>query len=124
MLPAGVRAEEIHVEPISLGDLHGVLISVRGHALFAIADADLDASTNETLESVSAWSVAQLQSVLQARAEQRRPAVVLRALDHLSRRDVPAFESQPARSVVVPRSSWFAAPAVPPKAAQGDSSRS
>lgn len=75
MLPAGVRAEEIHVEPISLGDLHGVLISVRGHALFAIADADLDASTNETLESVSAWSVAQLQSVLQA-----RPSSVARPL--------------------------------------------
>ena len=34
----------------------------------------------------------------------------------------PAFESQPERSVVVPKSKWFAAPARPSQDAQGGSS--
>ena len=33
----------------------------------------------------------------------------------------PAFESQPDRAVVVPKSKWFAAPARPPQDAQGGS---
>jgi small-conductance mechanosensitive channel len=32
----------------------------------------------------------------------------------------PAFESQPERSIVVPKSQWYAAPAAPPKAAPGE----
>jgi small-conductance mechanosensitive channel len=33
----------------------------------------------------------------------------------------PAFESQPERTVVVPKSKWFSAPAGPSNEAQGDS---
>jgi small-conductance mechanosensitive channel len=35
----------------------------------------------------------------------------------------PAFESQPERTVVVPKSKWFSAPAGPSKEAQGDFAR-
>ena len=79
-LPDDVRPEEIQVESTTLGDLHGVLLFVRGQTLFGIFDADVDPTTGETLTSASARAVAELQSVLHARAEQRRLPVLLKGL--------------------------------------------
>lgn len=79
-LPDDVRPEEVRAEPATLGDLHGVLVFVRGQTLFAIMDSDVDPTAGETLESAGARAVGQLRSVLQARGEQRRLPVLLRGV--------------------------------------------
>jgi small-conductance mechanosensitive channel len=77
-LPDDVRPDEIRMEPASFGDLRGMVIFARGQTLFAILDGDLDPTTGDTLQTAGARAVEELQSVLQARAEQRRLPVILR----------------------------------------------
>ena len=48
-LPNDVRPESIKVEPVTLGDLRGVLIAADTRGLFGLVDADLDPTTGETL---------------------------------------------------------------------------
>ncbi|HEY3065479.1 MAG TPA: mechanosensitive ion channel domain-containing protein [Methylomirabilota bacterium] len=79
-LPEDVSPEDIRAEEATVGDLHGAVVSARGQMLFAILDGDLDLTTGETLASASARTVAQLQSVLRARAEQRRLPVLVRGI--------------------------------------------
>jgi hypothetical protein len=117
-LPDVVRPEEVHVEPVSVGDLHGLVIFVRGQTLFAIMESDLD---------VLQRALADFAVQYELRAHIERPEERFRVLSDLHGRiqDAfnefgvqimsPAFESQPERAVVVPRSRWFAAPASSPR---------
>jgi len=76
-LPSDVRPDEIQAAPASIGDLHGVLVFVRGQILFGIVPDDLDTAAGETLDDTSRRSVEALRAAFQARTEQRRPAVIL-----------------------------------------------
>src|SRR5262245_36644495 len=79
-LPDDVRPDELRLEPLTLGDLHGVLVTGRDRMLFGIVDGDLDPDAGETPESVGKRAIAQLGTVLQARVEQRRLSVLLKGL--------------------------------------------
>jgi small-conductance mechanosensitive channel len=79
-LPDDLRADEISGRAAAVGNLQGTLVTARDQVLFGILDADVDPTAGETLAAVSQRAVAQLQSVVEARAEQRRPQVILKGL--------------------------------------------
>jgi small-conductance mechanosensitive channel len=79
-LPDDVRADEVSAAPAAVGGLRGVLVAARDHPLFGILDEDADPTTGETLAEVSGRAVAQVRAVIEARAEQRRPAIVARGV--------------------------------------------
>jgi small-conductance mechanosensitive channel len=79
-LPDDVGPDEIRLEAMTLGNLHGVLVSARDRILFGIVDEDLEAGAGETPETVGERAVAQLRAVLQARVEQRRLSVLAKGL--------------------------------------------
>jgi len=79
-LPDDGRSAAIHAERATVGDLRGMIIFAGAETLFAIVDGDLDPTSGETLEGVSARAVEQLRAALQARTEQRRLPVMLRGL--------------------------------------------
>jgi small-conductance mechanosensitive channel len=79
-LPDDVRPDEFRLEPVTIGDVHGVLVSARDRMLFGIVDGDLDATAGDTLETVGEQAIAQLRTALQARAEQRRLSVLVKGL--------------------------------------------
>jgi small-conductance mechanosensitive channel len=79
-LPDDVRADEVRAIPATVGDLRGVMIGARSFLLFAILEADVDPIAGETLAEVSRTTVARLGDVLEARAEQRHPTVLMRGV--------------------------------------------
>jgi small-conductance mechanosensitive channel len=79
-LPDDLRADEVTAAPATLGDLQGTIVTARELVLFGILDADVDRSTGETLAEVSDRAVTQLRAVVEARAEQRRPQVIVKGL--------------------------------------------
>ncbi len=72
-----IRPEDVRADPTLMGDLRGVLLTARGHLLFALLPEDVDPASDETLESVSHLAVDRLRDALRARAEQRRLPVLL-----------------------------------------------
>jgi small-conductance mechanosensitive channel len=79
-LPDDIRTDEIRTEPATLGDFRGLIVWARHHPLFAISSEDPDPTAGESLEDVGRRAVEQLQAVVRARAEQRRPALLLKGL--------------------------------------------
>lgn len=79
-LPDDVRAEDIKVEPATIGDVSGVLLFARDRTLFAIVPEDLDPTAGETLESASRYAADEVRAVLRARLDQRRVPVILRGI--------------------------------------------
>lgn len=79
-LPDDLRPEDIRAEPVTLGDLHGVIVFAGDRGVFGIADGDIDPSIGETLDGVAQHAVEQLRAVFDARADQRRPAVIARGV--------------------------------------------
>jgi hypothetical protein len=79
-LPDDLRADEVNARAAAVGNLQGMLVTARDLVLFGILDADVDPTAGETLAGVSQRAVAQLQQVIEARAEQRRPQVIVKGL--------------------------------------------
>jgi small-conductance mechanosensitive channel len=79
-MPDDLRADEVNVRAAAVGNLQGMLVTVRDLVLFGILDADVDPTAGETLAGVSQRAAAQLRSVIEARAEQRRPQVIVKGL--------------------------------------------
>jgi small-conductance mechanosensitive channel len=79
-LPDDLRPDEVIAAPATLGDLQGTMVRAREQVLFGILDADVDRSTGETLAEVSSRALAQMRAVVEARAEQRRPQVIVNGL--------------------------------------------
>jgi len=80
LLPDNIRADEVNAAPAVLGDLQGMMVTARDQVLFGILDADVDPTAGETLAGVSQRALAQLRAVVEARAEQRRPRVIVRGI--------------------------------------------
>jgi small-conductance mechanosensitive channel len=80
-LPPDLLHQAIEVREASVDGMHGVLVLVGpGTTLFGLLDQDLDPGSGETLESAGAKAERELRAVFDARLEQGRPAVVLRAI--------------------------------------------
>jgi small-conductance mechanosensitive channel len=73
-----VRPDEIAAVPAAIGELRGLLVRARQTVLFGIAEGDLDPTTGESLADVGQRAVSQVRAVMEARAEQERPTVLLR----------------------------------------------
>src|SRR5262245_7710457 len=79
-LPDDVRPDELRLEPLTLGNVNGVLVSARDRLLFGIVDEDLDVDAGQTLQTAGEQAIAQLRTVLQARVEQRRLTLLAKGL--------------------------------------------
>ena len=79
-LPDDVRGDEIRAFPATVGGLQGSMVTARGNVLFGILDEDVDPTVGETLAEVSRRALTQLNAVIEARAEQRRPAVIVKGI--------------------------------------------
>jgi small-conductance mechanosensitive channel len=79
-LPDDVRPDEVTAVPLTVGTYQGVAIGTRAHVLFGILEEDADPTAGERLADVSQRALAQLRVAIEARAEQRRPAVIVRGI--------------------------------------------
>ena len=79
-LPRFIRADEITARPATYGEYRGVVITAGDVVLFGITEGDVDPTSGETVAELSERAVASLRGAVDARAEQRRPAVLLRGL--------------------------------------------
>jgi small-conductance mechanosensitive channel len=85
-LPYGALRGEITRVPVNVGEVHGEMISVDGHLVLSLAEADRDVEAGETFHAYVTHAVENLRVALQARADQGESRVLLRGLA----RSVPA----------------------------------
>jgi small-conductance mechanosensitive channel len=79
-LPIDLLSGEIEVNEADVDGMHGVLIHGAGATLFGLLDQDIDLLSGETLEIAGENAKSQLRAVFDARLEQHRPSIVLRAI--------------------------------------------
>ena len=71
---------EVRAEPAAIRGLEGIAVRVGNRMLFGLVPEDLDPDSSETLEEVARIAVRQVEEILEARAEARRPGRIARAV--------------------------------------------
>ena len=70
----------IELTPLTLDGVRGITLTAGGNLLFGVAETDLDPQEKLTLEQVAESARQRIAEALQADAEQRRPAVLLKGV--------------------------------------------
>lgn len=78
-LPEIAEDWKLEATEVTSGVEHGIIISAGGALLFGILPGDLDQEAGETLQAASQKAMGQLRDMLEARAQQQLPSVILRA---------------------------------------------
>lgn len=79
-LPDEVLAHPIDLQPLTLGDQHGIILTIGGNLLFGIAPGDIDPEFPLSVAVLAEEAKAKLEEAFAARQEQRRLPVILRGM--------------------------------------------